>query len=1101
MVVVALPLVLTLAERAAVSPGAGGIYNLARSSGRMALTFTVGWLTLGGYISLLALLGLGVAMHLNLLIGQLFEQSLEVTWLAAGAIVVVSANSLLGTRVNWKARSAFIFAGLVIVLFFSIRAFLGTLPQVAPFTTPPLSLFTVTTLLFSSMWGLYFILNSRDMAQRPTKTILPAMLLAVVLGGGLGAFAAASLQDFPASSPNALTPLIDVEPTVALIPDELMRVLYAILGLGVNIFALSRAIIYGLRLAGEMTRDGFLPDRLQTFSALRGTPVLPLAAMAFLSIALLFLFSFALLAGLAAVALLWTVGLVHLPDLFRSRPNLPVRRRPKLPFHPLFPGLTVAIGLFLPISLGLKDLLAAGIWIAVGAFHFVSYARTHGIAVRRRETVVGQDGELPAEVEAEYRVMVGVANPESAPGLIRTAARLAAARDGSVLVLQTLVLADQMPTLRKQQAAQREWQALSSLIAGLELDGVPVRPLVRLAPDPSDGILGAVHEEQTDLLLLGWEGDDQPEEMGRNWLLNAVVRYADCDVALLRGDMPASIERVLVPTAGGPHAPLALRLGRDLVKSDGGRVELVNVVTDELDSAAESEARENLTATLQAVDDTLEATEGILEASTVSVGILESAGESDLVLIGASKEGFADRSNFGGIPVEVGLANTKPTIVARQQETISHRWLIRLWELITDPLPTLTPARLAEVSASMKEAAVPNIDFYVLIILASAIAALGLLQNSAAVIIGAMLVAPLMAPILATAMNMVLGDFKTVVAAAEATLKGATMAIVVGIVVVIISPIDQPTSEILARTEPNVLDLMVALASGAAAGYALSRSEVAAALPGVAISAALVPPLCVVGYGLATSDFHIASGSLLLFITNLIAIILAAALTFLALGFQPKRHERGELVRGLQITLASLVVIVVVLGLATFVTVREINLRQDIEQVFNSHIRAGVGEILEFDIDRQGDSYLLTATVLNFVDEQMSPAELTALQNDLDEVVGKPVTIDVIALPADQENFDAADLIRTLEIGFSEAIAEHGAEIVEMEIDTVEDGFEILTRLVFFEDSSLDEAALSRIQEELSAAVESPVAIRSTLLVGIHSDLDPIEVPTPTPLP
>jgi uncharacterized hydrophobic protein (TIGR00271 family) len=1101
LVVVALPVVLTLAERAAVMPGAGGIYNLARNSDRIGLTFAVGWLTVGGYVSLLALLGIGLALHLNLLVLQLFQLELEIGWLAAGAIAVISANSLLGTRVNWKARVALIFGGLAIVLLFSVRAFLGTLPQIAPFNTPSVSMFTIVTALFSSMWGLYFILNTRDSVQRPTKTILPAMLLVVFLGGGLGALAAASLAEFPATSPNAATPLVDVEPGLALFPNDLVRLLYALFGLAINIFALSRTIVYGLRLGGELTRDGFLPERLQSFSTLRGTPVLPLATLSLLSILLVLLFSLPFLAGLAAVAFLWTVALVHIPDLLRARPNLAARRRPILPFHPLFPGLTVAIGIFLPIAVGLTGMLVSLVWVTLGALCFVGYARQRGIEVRRKETTVGQEGLLSAEEEAGYRVMVSVASPKTASGLIRTAARLAMARGGNMLVLKTLVLADQMPTHLKQQAAQREWQSLSARIEALDLDGVPVRTLVRLAPELADGILGAVEEEQCDLLLLGWEGDEQPLEMGRNWLLNAVVRYAKCDVVLFRGNIPDSFNHVLVPTAGGPHATLALQLAHDLAGPDGGRVELLNVVSGEALAGSENEARGSLAATRQAAGEDIAASEQILEAETAPVGILEMAGESDVVIIGASKEGFGDRSSLGGLPVEVGFANPRPTIVARRKETLRYHQLILLWELVTDPLPKLTPRRRSEVSTSMKAAAVPNIDFYVLIILASSIAALGLLQNSAAVIIGAMLVAPLMSPILATGMNMVLGDFKTVLSGLEATLKGATMAIVVGIIVVIISPIDEPTSEILARTEPNVLDLMVALASGAAAGYALSRSEVAAALPGVAISAALVPPLCVVGYGLATSDFDIASGSLLLFVTNLIAIILAAALTFLALGFQPERRERGELVRGLRITLASLVVIVVALGIATIATVREINLRKDIQQVFNRRIAVDVGEVLDFDLERRHESFLLTATVLNFEDAQMSPEQIAALQNDLDDVVGKPVEIDIVSVPASQDTFESADLIRKLQLEFGEAVAEHGADIVDLEVNAIGDEFEIESRIVVYNDSTLDESALKGLQEKLSAAVTSPVAIRSTLLAGVRADLDPIEVPTPTRQP
>jgi uncharacterized hydrophobic protein (TIGR00271 family) len=216
-----------------------------------------------------------------------------------------------------------------------------------------------------------------------------------------------------------------------------------------------------------------------------------------------------------------------------------------------------------------------------------------------------------------------------------------------------------------------------------------------------------------------------------------------------------------------------------------------------------------------------------------------------------------------------------------------------------------------------------DIDFYVLMVLAASIALFGLLQNSAAVIIGAMLVAPLMSPILAMAYSVVRGQAKMLRQATESAVNGIILAITVAallslLLVALGIPIPS-TNEILARTQPNFLDLLVALASGAAAAYAISRSEVSAALPGVAIAAALVPPLAVVGYGLGTAQFDFAAGSLLLFLTNLAAIILAAATVFLLLGFRPPaRDDRDEQARfSLKMAIVAMVLIAIPLFATT----------------------------------------------------------------------------------------------------------------------------------------------------------------------------------------
>ena len=144
-----------------------------------------------------------------------------------------------------------------------------------------------------------------------------------------------------------------------------------------------------------------------------------------------------------------------------------------------------------------------------------------------------------------------------------------------------------------------------------------------------------------------------------------------------------------------------------------------------------------------------------------------------------------------------------------------------------------------EVYQRLRKAARPNINYFVLITLSAIIAALGLLLNSPAVIIGAMLVAPLMSPIVAAAMGIVMGDAQTLRSALSSTLQGVLAAIFIAILTTLVSPLRSATPEVLARVRPNLLDLMVAVATtlpflasavvgGALAGFRLeARPEMA----------------------------------------------------------------------------------------------------------------------------------------------------------------------------------------------------------------------------------------------------------------------------------
>ena len=189
-------------------------------------------------------------------------------------------------------------------------------------------------------------------------------------------------------------------------------------------------------------------------------------------------------------------------------------------------------------------------------------------------------------------------------------------------------------------------------------------------------------------------------------------------------------------------------------------------------------------------------------------------------------------------------------------------------------------------------------QFFVLMVLSATIAGFGLANDSAAVVIGAMLVAPLMTPILGTAASVVQGWERRMFESLAIVLGGAAVAILVGMVIALIEP--RLTSgaplpgELLGRTRPNVTDLGIALAAGAAGAFVTVRSEASSALPGVGIAVALVPPLATVGMCLGIGEADLAAGATLLFATNLVAIILAAGVVFLLAGFGAYRDVGGE---------------------------------------------------------------------------------------------------------------------------------------------------------------------------------------------------------------
>jgi uncharacterized hydrophobic protein (TIGR00271 family) len=226
-----------------------------------------------------------------------------------------------------------------------------------------------------------------------------------------------------------------------------------------------------------------------------------------------------------------------------------------------------------------------------------------------------------------------------------------------------------------------------------------------------------------------------------------------------------------------------------------------------------------------------------------------------------------------------------------------------------------------ELFLSLRSSSKFSYVYLTLMILSTLLATTGLFANSAPVIIGAMILAPLMAPIISLAMGVVRAEERMVNSSLKTLAIGIGMALLFSCVYTLIIPLEQITGEMQGRLHPNVLDLLVAIFSGIAGAYAYSKEEVAKSLAGVAIAVALVPPLSVTGIGIGLGNFDVIYGSFLLFVTNLVGITLSASLTFVVLGYAP--FSRGK--KGLYYTTALMALVALPLVLSFYQIVEKNN--------------------------------------------------------------------------------------------------------------------------------------------------------------------------------
>jgi uncharacterized hydrophobic protein (TIGR00271 family) len=276
-----------------------------------------------------------------------------------------------------------------------------------------------------------------------------------------------------------------------------------------------------------------------------------------------------------------------------------------------------------------------------------------------------------------------------------------------------------------------------------------------------------------------------------------------------------------------------------------------------------------------------------------------------------------------------------------------------------------------------------------MILMSAGIAMLGLLLSSPAVVIGAMLISPLMGPIVGLGFALATTDSREIRRTLGALIAGALLAVLFTAFIALLSPLQTVTPEIAARTRPNLFDLLVALFSALAGTYAMIRGK-AGTIVGVAIATALMPPLATVGFGIATWNGTVAGGAFLLFLTNFMMIAIAAGGMARLYGFGRALSPRQTWVQSLFIG-AIFLALAIPLGLSLGQIAWEARASREARWVIRSEF-TGDARISQIELDFDSEPLAITASVLTDRYERGASA---AAQRALETALGRPVRLDL----------------------------------------------------------------------------------------------------------
>jgi uncharacterized hydrophobic protein (TIGR00271 family) len=283
------------------------------------------------------------------------------------------------------------------------------------------------------------------------------------------------------------------------------------------------------------------------------------------------------------------------------------------------------------------------------------------------------------------------------------------------------------------------------------------------------------------------------------------------------------------------------------------------------------------------------------------------------------------------------------------------------------------------------------------LVFANLIALLGLLSNSVAVVIGAMLISPLMGPIFTLGLAFAMGHLTLARKAARIITISVLVTVLAAAFFTLLSPLKEVTPEILSRTRPNIYDLLIAIFCGAIGAIALcTRKSYLFTTTGVAIATAVIPPLSVVGYGIGTFQFAMALGGFLLFFTNLVAIVISSDIVFMLLRFRSSMVEENTYPLQLRLRVLGVVLVLISIPLITtlVIDIRALKLSKRIEQTLKSHLNLeGQSRLTSFAINREDEVIKVLATI-NTIKEFDSTTE-KVIQNALASETSRPLELEL----------------------------------------------------------------------------------------------------------
>jgi amino acid transporter len=681
------------AELASAIPRAGGGYSFVRMAFPGALGFTAGWMLWFAYTVACSLYALGFAGYFWEFFHRYFAGPTDWLFSLVGQQVPVLGVTLLvglmfirlnirGAEVTGKAENALTVAKLVVLavfVVFGLKRIVAEPAQAAESFTPffPMGASGVLVamgLTFIAFEGYDLIATVAEEIKEPEKNIPRATFIALaitvtmyllILLVALGAVRVPGQPSWQFLGEHGETAIVraadDFMPRIGV-------VVIVIGGLLSTMSALNATVLASSRVAFSMARDRLLPTELATIHPTRRTPGTAIVVTGVILLAMAMLLPIEAVGSAASLIFLLTFALVNLAviALRRKSPELP--RAYRVPFYPITPILGIVLNVFLALyQFNFQPIawyVTAG-WVVAGLLVYFAYFEKQAAGVEPQVLIPTR---RPFEEKPGYAVVVTLHNPDNIDTLLDIGSALARAKSLRLVAVTVVEVPRQLPIHEGMRLAHHREPLLRQARDYAERHGIEIETELVIAHHAHRGILEAADRHRADVLLIGWKGYTDRHERVFGEVADQVIRYATCDLIVLKIAPDREFKRCLFPTAGGPHARLAAELLDSLHDALGVEVTAGYVVPPGATAADRDDAERWIDKTLEYADPELSVRKDLIEASSVAGGLALASRDYDFVVLGAAKEPLFRKMLVGEIPEKVARHSPASVMVVKRYE-------------------------------------------------------------------------------------------------------------------------------------------------------------------------------------------------------------------------------------------------------------------------------------------------------------------------------------------------------------------------------------------------------------------------------------------------